>query len=162
MSFEPKVSQELAIDGVTYRIAEHPAAPGIPYGQEGRQAIVYQLVAESGEKKALKVFKPRYRLPALVSLANRIAPYAELPGLQVCHRTVLIPQCHAPLLRQHMDLTYAVLMPSGWKGPRGWKCCWRGKGCRQRRAWPWPARWPRCWPQWNSMAWLTATSLARM
>jgi len=111
MFFEPKVNQELAIDGVTYLVAEHPAAPGMPYGQEGRQAIVYQLVAESGEKKALKVFKPRYRLPALVSLANCIAPYAELPGLQVCHRTVLIPQCHAPLLRQHMDLTYAVLMP---------------------------------------------------
>jgi hypothetical protein len=43
MPFQPQVNQELTIDDVTYRIAEHPAAPGIPYGQEGRQAIVYQL-----------------------------------------------------------------------------------------------------------------------
>jgi hypothetical protein len=43
MPFQARVNQELTIDDVTYRIAEHPAAPGIPYGQEGRQAIVYQL-----------------------------------------------------------------------------------------------------------------------
>ena len=45
MAFRPQVNQELIIDGVSYRIAEHPAAPSVPYGQEGRQAIVYQLVA---------------------------------------------------------------------------------------------------------------------
>jgi len=101
----------LTIDNIDYRIAEHPAAPGIPYGQEGRQAIVYQLAAESGEKKALKVFKPRYRIPALVTLAERIAAFAELPGLAVCRRTVLSARRHRALLRQHPDLTYAVLMP---------------------------------------------------
>jgi len=41
MPFQPKVNQELIIDDTTYRVAEHPAAPGMPYGQEGRQAIVY-------------------------------------------------------------------------------------------------------------------------
>ena len=111
MSFQPEVNQELVVGDTSYRIAEHPAAPGIPYGQEGRQAIVYQLEAKNGEKKALKVFKVRYRLPGLVSLADHIAPFAELPGLQVCHRTVFTPQRHATLLRQHPDLTYAVLMP---------------------------------------------------
>ena len=88
MLFQPEVNQELIIDDVTYRIAEHPAAPGIPYGQEGRQAIVYQLVSGE-ERRALKVFRPRYRLPALVGQADKIAPLAGLPGLQVCQRTVL-------------------------------------------------------------------------
>ena len=135
MPFQPQVNQELTIDDATYRIAEHPSAPGIPYGQEGRQAIVYQLVSPSpsqeagrggtpspyqgegrGEgrvpdRRALKVFKPRYRLPELVSLAGRIVPLAGLSGLQVCQRTVLTPQHHAALLRQHPGLTYAVLMP---------------------------------------------------
>jgi hypothetical protein len=43
MAFRPNVGDELTLNGVTYRIAEHPAAPGIPYGQEGRAGIVYQL-----------------------------------------------------------------------------------------------------------------------
>jgi len=111
MPFQPEVGQPLAIDDVTYRIVDHPAAPGIPYGQEGRQAVVYQLVTQDGGAQALKVFKPRYRSPALVSLADRIAPFARLRGLRVCRRTVLAPQRHAALLRQHPDLTYAVLMP---------------------------------------------------
>ena len=111
MSFQPEVNQELVIDGVTYRIAEHPAAPGIPYGQEGRAGIVYQLAVQDGEKRALKVFKARYRLPALVSLADELAPFAELPGLQVCQRTVPSTRRHEELLRQYPDLNYAVLMP---------------------------------------------------
>jgi len=43
MPFQPNVHDQLTIDGVTYRIAEHPAAHGIPYGQEGRAGIVYCL-----------------------------------------------------------------------------------------------------------------------
>jgi tetratricopeptide (TPR) repeat protein len=110
MPFQPESGQELTIDGVAYRVAEHPNAPGMPYGQEGRAAVVYQLVAEA-ERRALKVFKPRYRLPEMVSVADGIAPHARLPGLRVCQRAVLTPQRHATLLRQHPDLTYAVLMP---------------------------------------------------
>lgn len=110
MAFQPIVQQELLVDGVAYRVAEHPAAPGMPYGQEGRQATVYQLVA-GRERRALKVFKPQYRIPTAVTLAERMTPFARLPGLGVCRRTVLTPQQHAPLLRQHPDLVYAVLMP---------------------------------------------------
>jgi tetratricopeptide (TPR) repeat protein len=115
------VNQELVIDNVTYRVAEHLAAPGMPYGQEGRQATVYQLAAPSpavGEgqegspdRRALKVFKPRYRLPALAGLADKLASFAVLRGLAVCHRTVLTARRHADLLHQHPDLIYAVLMP---------------------------------------------------
>jgi hypothetical protein len=46
MPFRPNVHDEPTIDGITYRIAEHPAAPGMPYGQEGRARIVYQLRRE--------------------------------------------------------------------------------------------------------------------
>jgi len=111
MSFSPQVGDPLAIGDTLYRIAEHPAAPGILYGQEGRQAIVYQLVAQDDEKRALKVFKARYRLPAMVSLTDKLGPFANLSGLHVCYRVVLTPQRHGDLLRQYPDLTYAVLMP---------------------------------------------------
>jgi|GEM_PF-1175009 len=111
MPFQASVSQELVIDGVAYRIAEHPAAPGMPYGQEGRQAVVYQVIAKNGDRRALKVFKPRFRAPALVGLTDQLAAFADLPGLSVCRRAVLTPRRHTELLRQQPDLTYAVLMP---------------------------------------------------
>jgi len=111
MAFQPTADQQLLIDGVAHRIAEHPAAPGMPYGQEGRQAVVYQVVAENGDRRALKVFKPRFRAPALVGLTDQLAAFADLPGLSVCRRAVLTPRRHTELLRQQPDLTYAVLMP---------------------------------------------------
>ncbi|MCS7040303.1 MAG: hypothetical protein NZP34_11915, partial [Caldilineales bacterium] len=110
MAFQPLVGQEIVIDQIAYRVAEHPAAPGVPYGQEGRTAVVYRLDAPGGAQ-ALKVFKPRYRTPALVSLAQKLQPFADLPGLMVCQRTILTPQRHGTLLRRYPDLTYAVLMP---------------------------------------------------
>jgi len=115
MAFRPNVGDELTLNGVTYRIAEHPAAPGIPYGQEGRAGIVYQLVpadrSAGFQPAALKVFRARFRTPALVSQAEKLAAFADLPGLTVCRRTVLTPQRNADLLRREPDLTYAVLMP---------------------------------------------------
>ncbi|HEC36530.1 MAG TPA: hypothetical protein ENI39_08355, partial [Anaerolineae bacterium] len=110
MPFRPQVGDELLINGVTYRIAEHPAAPGIPFGQAGRRAIVYQVVA-GDDKRALKVFSRRFRSPALVLVAQNLAPFASLPGLQVCQREVITPEQNPDLLRQHPDLAYTVLMP---------------------------------------------------
>ncbi|HET6312683.1 MAG TPA: anti-sigma factor, partial [Chloroflexia bacterium] len=110
MAFQPEVNQQLSIDGITYMVAEHPVARGIPYGQEGRQAVVYQLIA-GADKRAIKAFKSRYQMPSMVSLAKRLAPYAALPGLQVCRRSVLSPQQHEALLNAYPDLIYAVLMP---------------------------------------------------
>ena len=110
MPFQPQTNDPLTVDDVTYRLARHPAAPGMPYGQEGRQATVYQLAAD-GQIRALKVFKARYRIPALAALADRLVAFADLPGLAVCRRTVLTARRHTTLLRQYPDLTYAVLMP---------------------------------------------------
>lgn len=110
MSFRPHANDTLIIDGVAYRMGGHPAAPGMPYGQEGRQAVVYQLLSPDG-RWALKVFKVRFRAPTLVSLSERLQAFAGLPALQVCRRTVLTPHRHTALLQAHPDLTYAVLMP---------------------------------------------------
>ncbi len=110
MPFQPLVNDILDIDGTAYRIAEHPAAPGIPYGQEGRQAVVYQLIS-GDERRALKVFKPRFRVPGLVALTAQIVKYADLPGLAVCHRSILTQQRNSKLLERHPDLQFAVLMP---------------------------------------------------
>ncbi len=106
-----KPGQELIIAEQVYRIAAHPVLADYAYIQEGRKAWVCQLIAEGGGLQALKVFKPTYRTPLLVNLADRLKSYAELSGLAVCRRTVLSPERHKGLLKQHPDLVYAVLMP---------------------------------------------------
>lgn len=110
MSFDPKVGQEIIINGVPCHFAEHPAARSFVFGQEGRAATVYRLDSERGSV-ALKVFKQRYRTPGLTELSVKLADYARLPGLRVCKRNVLTPQANAILLRQYSELTYAVVMP---------------------------------------------------
>lgn len=119
MPFNPDVNQAIEIDGYTYLIAEHPLAPDIPYGQEGRQAIVYQILPrakafkqkETRSNMALKVFKPVFRSPALVELCDKLKPLTSIPGLAVCNRQVLTEQDNQKLLTKHPDLTFAMLMP---------------------------------------------------
>jgi len=115
MSFRPNAHDTLTIGDTTYVIAEHPAAPGMPYGQEGRAGVVYRLLLPLPETEdggvALKVLRPRFRTPSLVSQAEKLETYTALPGLQVCRRTVLTRVHNADLLQQHPDLIYAVLMP---------------------------------------------------
>ena len=112
MPFHPIVGDKLLIDGVQYCMAEHPAAPGMPYGQEGRQAVVFQITSnERNEHKALKVFKPRFHVPSLVSLSRELERFADLPGLSVCRRLVLTPNQDAAVLSRYPDLLYSVLMP---------------------------------------------------
>lgn len=111
MPFQPSPNDSIAIDGFRYTVAQHPAAPGVAYGQEGRAGIVYQVLAPDGSARALKVFKPRFQAPALVGLAEKLEAFAEAPGLQVCRRLVLTARRHRELLRQYPELNYAVLMP---------------------------------------------------
>lgn len=59
MSFQPNPGDSIRINGKTYTVGQHPAAPGLAYAQAGRQGIVYQLLPVEGgmhEAKALKVF----------------------------------------------------------------------------------------------------------
>ncbi len=111
MTFQPKPDAILEIEGKIYRITECPQAPGMPYGQEGRRAVVYQLHSESGNKQALKVFKNRFRVPGMVGVAEQLEQYGNLPGLQASKRIVLTASRHDELLAEYPDLTYAVLMP---------------------------------------------------
>lgn len=123
MSFEPQIGGTFSIEGVVYSIdinARPNAAPGamaLPHRVEGQQSTVYALAAaawdvgEAEKRKALKVFKPRYRVPTMVHLAVGLSQFAVLPGLKVCTRKALNPRRHGDLLRQNFDLTYAVLMP---------------------------------------------------
>ena len=84
--------------------APHPAAPRLAYGQEGRAGIVFQLLTPDGQAHALKVFKPRFQVPAMVMLAERLARLADVPGLAVCHRSVL--SAHS---RSHISERYKRL-----------------------------------------------------
>lgn len=125
MSFQPNYNELLNIKNKTYYIAEHPYAPGMPYGQEGRQAVVYKLLGPEQQEVALKVFKPRFRVPGMVTLAIQLAQFADIPGLAVCRRTVLSARQHSDILNQFPDLTYAVMMP--WLAGPTWMEVMLGK-----------------------------------
>ncbi|WP_068496247.1 hypothetical protein [Paenibacillus kribbensis] len=124
MSFQPNPGDELIINGTTYVVGRHPAAPGLAYAQAGRQGIVYQLNAKSGaphEAKALKVFFPKFRIPAMVYQSEHMEAYGDIPGLQVCKRDVLTPERNGSLIAEQPDLLYAVLMP--WIHGTTWFDC---------------------------------------
>jgi uncharacterized RDD family membrane protein YckC len=110
MAFQPRVGDSLEIDGMPLRVAAHPSAPQVPYGQEGRQGTVYCLESSVG-MRALKVFAPAYRQPSLSDLSDQLRTFSRLPGLEVCDRIAIVPQRHAALLQYFPDLIYAVLMP---------------------------------------------------
>ncbi|PQP80708.1 hypothetical protein C0Q44_26115 [Paenibacillus sp. PCH8] len=121
MSFQPNPGDEVVINDIAYMIGQHPAAPGLAYAQAGRQGIVYQLLPRNGSihgAKALKVFFPKFRIPAMVYQSEHMESYSELPGLQVCKRDVLTPERNGVLIGEHPDLLYAVLMP--WVQGQTW------------------------------------------
>lgn len=114
MAFQPNPGDEIIINGTAYTVGQHPAAPGLAYAQAGRQGIVYQLLPVNGEiyeAKALKVFFPKFRIPAMVYQSEHMANYSEVPGLKVCSRDVLTPERNGSLIAEYPDLLYAVLMP---------------------------------------------------
>ena len=82
----------------------------MPYGQEGRGAVVYQLIANNGVTKAFKVFKPLFREPRMVIVAENLESYASFQGLQACRREVLTGSRNTTLLADKPELVYTVLM----------------------------------------------------
>ncbi|MCC7106795.1 MAG: hypothetical protein IT307_16805, partial [Chloroflexi bacterium] len=113
MPFEPRAGDDLVIRGVLYRVAEHPGAPGLPLSHEGVTATAYRL-AEPGNAAravALKVFRPRFRIPSLTALPERLDRFAEFAGLSACRFAVLEPRRDDRLLARQPDLAYAMLMP---------------------------------------------------
>ena len=112
MSFNPDPNAELYINGERYNIAEHATVNDMIFKREGQKGTVYHLLAsDHTADQALKVFKPGFRQPFLVSQAEILSAFAHLPGLQAAQRSVLTPSHYANLLRLYPDLIYAVLMP---------------------------------------------------
>lgn len=120
MAFYPRVNESVEIDGTNYVFTSHPSALGRAYGQTGGYGTVFQVRAENAPATvntsrppkyyALKVFHENYREESLAVLAGQLEPFSSLPGLQVCRRTVLIPQRHANSLQRYPDLKFAMLM----------------------------------------------------
>lgn len=119
MTYSPKPKQKITINHESFGFSEHPSAPGILYAQEGRRAVVYQLIGEQGDLQALKVFKPRYVEPRMVSVAETLKPFATLPGLRACNRTVLTSSRNTELIAENPELAYAILMP--WIEGQTWQ-----------------------------------------
>jgi serine/threonine protein kinase len=112
--FSPKVNSEIVIGGRRYAFAPHPVVPSIPWGQEGRRAIVYRLLAQNGSGHrayALKVFRQVFRHEGLLDAADALRDFAELPGMDVCDQVVLTPHTHPDVIDQYEDLNYAMMMP---------------------------------------------------
>jgi DNA-binding transcriptional regulator YiaG len=116
---QPDDLLHLGKENMDYRFAPHPAVPTMAFGQEGRKSTVYQLKRiPEDQPYALKVFKPAYRGSYLVEVAQSIARYADLPGMEVCQRMVLTRDGYGSLIKQYPDFAYAVLMP--WVAGRTW------------------------------------------
>ncbi|WP_068619107.1 protein kinase family protein [Paenibacillus tuaregi] len=121
MSFQPNPGDAIVINQIKYVVDQHPAAPGMAYAQAGRQGTVYKLMPESGDiqgAKALKIFYPKYRNPALVYQSEKMEVFSTLPGLKVCRREVITPERNGELIAQYPDMLYAVLMP--WVNGSTW------------------------------------------
>ncbi len=106
-----EVNEKITIDRTLYRVAEHPALRGIPYVQRGARGFVIQLIAPNADRMALKYFKLKYRVPALVHVTEALKQYASLPGLRAAQRTVFTRQTYPDLLARYPALEYGVLMP---------------------------------------------------
>ena len=119
MPFRPLPNSKITIRNRVFTVCEHPAAPGMVYGQSGRRALVYQLREESGRYFALKVFNQTFRTIEIEESAKNLQKYATLPGLGVCMRDILTGEKDADMLQQYPDLRYAVLMP--WVLGRTWQ-----------------------------------------
>ena len=121
MTFQPLANDLLQINGSTYMVQEHPQLPGsqIPFGQEGRKAIVYQLREQCSKSyHALKVFKETYRLSENVTIGKQMLRFSQLPGLSVWERKIITRQRQPLLVERFSELEYAVLMP--WIEGRTW------------------------------------------
>lgn len=121
--FAPRPSEifQIVINSRTlsFRVFEHPNAPGITHSMKAGKATVYHLKdVDSKEEYALKVMKPKYRVPALEDVCRQLDALKTLPGLMVCDRRCLSPASAPLTLQQYANLTYAILMP--WMQGKSW------------------------------------------
>lgn len=115
--FEPKPGEKYSVNGDTYEVMEHPSAPFMPYSQEGRKAVVYQVADKDKKLFAWKVFKESYRLSSLVGSCEILKTLAQ-PGLEVSNRTCIENKIEPELIKKYPELEYSILMP--WVEGRTW------------------------------------------
>jgi hypothetical protein len=146
--FNPSPRERIVIGGSRYEVMPHPAVETFAFGQEGRKAFVFQIAGlDDGRLYALKKFKLAYRLPELLGICDALAPFATIPGLEVCSRQCLNVRQHPDILAAYPDLEYAVLMP--WVDGSTWYDIVVGmKPLNQARA--------------VTLSWATATVLAAL
>jgi serine/threonine protein kinase len=108
--FNPNLNTRLNIDGVEYTFAPHPAVPSLVWAQEGRHATVYR-IQDRADAYGLKVFRPAFRHPGLITTAESLWTYHELPGMLVCKQAVITREGFPELVGQYEDLDYAMVMP---------------------------------------------------
>lgn len=111
MTFRPQINDQIKIGDEHYVFTEHPSAKGMPYGQAGRRATVYQVRNRLMQLRALKVFTPAFRSSRTEEQVEILARYSTLPGLIACKRIVISPSDNPKLVSAYPDLSYSVLMP---------------------------------------------------
>lgn len=132
MGFQPEVNARIHVNGKAYSIGAHPQAPGVPYGQEGRQGTVYLLYSEDKkEKKAIKVFRSKFVNPSMVFQTQQVAKFKGMAGLWACDRSIITPQNNTELLSVEPDLLYAVIMP--WVEGPTWMDVLLAKQCLTKK-----------------------------
>lgn len=102
----PEPGDVIEVEGRRYHFAAHPGAPRMAFALEASRATVYQMRAADGSCHALKVFKPRFRSPALVEGTRHLSLLRSLPGLRAAERWIVT---RPP--REYPDLQYAVFIP---------------------------------------------------
>lgn len=117
--FLPRVNDRLQLGSEAYSFTEHPAAKGMPYGQTGRRATVFQLKDQEGQKRALKVFQANYRSAENLEKTSDLLKYAPMPGLATCERFVITKSQFPSLIQQNRDLDFSLLMP--WVEGNTWQ-----------------------------------------
>jgi hypothetical protein len=119
MPFRPTVNFQIPIGRMSFIFTEHPAARGMPYGQTGRRATVYQVLDENKVPYALKIFTNAFRSPRIAQAAERLKSFSGRPGLAVCEREVITADRYKALIEKYPDLQFAVLMP--WMMGETWQ-----------------------------------------
>lgn len=118
MDFRPEVGEQVTIDQL-FVFTAHPAAPGFPYGQQGRRGTVYQIkLTIDGSYHAIKVFSELFQDQRNAITAQRLKTFAGLPGLEACYRKVITSALYPALTQNYPQLNYAVLMP--WVDGETW------------------------------------------
>jgi hypothetical protein len=90
-SFDPSPDDQIALFGEDFVFQAHPGARRMVYAQEGTRATLFKIRDSRNGDFALKVFKESFRDPQQHTVAERLARYKAIAGLQAADRRVVLP-----------------------------------------------------------------------